>query len=106
MEKQLHEAEKHREKTNKDMGNIRQDIDTQKVMQSFMCFCFVVAYAYYSRNTLKCRHAKKKSSKEMQMSAFLIIFTPRARKLLCKQGLFVQNVQKEKTFNGVKEANE
>lgn len=43
MEKQLHEAEKHREKTNKDMGNIRQDIDTQKVKQSFMCFCFVVA---------------------------------------------------------------
>lgn len=28
---QLTEAEKQREKINKDMGNIRQDIDTQKV---------------------------------------------------------------------------
>lgn len=28
---QLHEAEKQKEKINKDMGNIRQDIDTQKV---------------------------------------------------------------------------
>lgn len=28
---QLHEAEKHKEKINKEMGNIRQDIDTQKV---------------------------------------------------------------------------
>lgn len=27
---QLHEAEKHKEKINKEMGNIRQDIDTQK----------------------------------------------------------------------------
>lgn len=27
---QLHEAEKHKEKLNKEMGNIRQDIDTQK----------------------------------------------------------------------------
>lgn len=29
---QLHEAEKHKDKINKDMGNVRQDIDTQKVM--------------------------------------------------------------------------
>ena len=28
---QLHEAEKHKEKINKEIGNIRQDIDTQKV---------------------------------------------------------------------------
>lgn len=28
---QLHEAEKNKEKVNKEMGNIRQDIDTQKV---------------------------------------------------------------------------
>lgn len=28
---QLHEAEKNKEKINKEMGNIRQDIDTQKV---------------------------------------------------------------------------
>lgn len=27
----LHEAEKNKEKINKEMGNIRQDIDTQKV---------------------------------------------------------------------------
>jgi len=40
VDKQLHEAEKQREKTNKDMGNIRQDIDTQKVKQSFICFYF------------------------------------------------------------------
>lgn len=29
---QLHEAEKHKDKINKEMGNVRQDIDTQKVM--------------------------------------------------------------------------
>lgn len=28
---QLHEAEKHKEKVSKEMGTIRQDIDTQKV---------------------------------------------------------------------------
>lgn len=28
---QFHEAEKHKDKVNKDMGNVRQDIDTQKV---------------------------------------------------------------------------
>lgn len=31
MDKQLQAAEKQREKINKDMGNFRQDIDTQKV---------------------------------------------------------------------------
>lgn len=31
---QLHEAEKHKEKINKEMGNIRQDIDTQKVQDN------------------------------------------------------------------------
>lgn len=30
---QLHEAEKQKEKINKEMGNIRQDIDTQKVQR-------------------------------------------------------------------------
>ncbi|XP_056140912.1 DNA repair protein RAD50 [Lampris incognitus] len=33
---QLHEAEKQREKINKDMGNIRQDIDTQKVQERWL----------------------------------------------------------------------
>ncbi|XP_053702919.1 DNA repair protein RAD50 [Synchiropus splendidus] len=33
---QLHEAEKQKEKTNKDMGNIRQDIDTQKVQERWL----------------------------------------------------------------------
>lgn len=31
---QLHEAEKDKEKVNKEMGNVRQDIDTQKVRPS------------------------------------------------------------------------
>lgn len=31
---QLHEAEKHKEKISKEMGTIRQDIDTQKVRRS------------------------------------------------------------------------
>lgn len=47
MDKQLHEAEKQREKINKDIGNIRQDIDTQKVpSKACSVFAFVVAYAY------------------------------------------------------------
>uniref|UniRef100_A0A3P9B039 RAD50 double strand break repair protein n=1 Tax=Maylandia zebra TaxID=106582 RepID=A0A3P9B039_9CICH len=33
---QLHEAEKHKEKINKEMGNIRQDIDTQKVQERWL----------------------------------------------------------------------
>ncbi|XP_023694117.1 DNA repair protein RAD50 [Paramormyrops kingsleyae] len=33
---QLHEAEKQREKINKDIGNIRQDIDTQKVQERWL----------------------------------------------------------------------
>ncbi|XP_073336108.1 DNA repair protein RAD50 [Pagrus major] len=33
---QLHEAEKNKEKTNKEMGNIRQDIDTQKVQERWL----------------------------------------------------------------------
>lgn len=37
---QLHEAEKQKEKINKDMGNIRQDIDTQKVqLQIWPLYC-------------------------------------------------------------------
>ncbi len=37
MEKQLQEAEKQREKINKDIGNVRQDIDTQKVPGKACC---------------------------------------------------------------------
>uniref|UniRef100_A0A7N6ARW4 Zinc-hook domain-containing protein n=1 Tax=Anabas testudineus TaxID=64144 RepID=A0A7N6ARW4_ANATE len=33
---QLHEAEKHKEKINKEMGSIRQDIDTQKVQERWL----------------------------------------------------------------------
>uniref|UniRef100_A0A3Q2P9U9 RAD50 double strand break repair protein n=1 Tax=Fundulus heteroclitus TaxID=8078 RepID=A0A3Q2P9U9_FUNHE len=33
---QLHEAEKQKEKNNKEMGNIRQDIDTQKVQERWL----------------------------------------------------------------------
>uniref|UniRef100_A0A8C4E4M8 RAD50 homolog, double strand break repair protein n=1 Tax=Dicentrarchus labrax TaxID=13489 RepID=A0A8C4E4M8_DICLA len=33
---QLHEAEKNKEKINKEMGNIRQDIDTQKVQERWL----------------------------------------------------------------------
>uniref|UniRef100_A0A3Q1EU52 RAD50 homolog, double strand break repair protein n=1 Tax=Acanthochromis polyacanthus TaxID=80966 RepID=A0A3Q1EU52_9TELE len=33
---QLHEAEKHKEKINKEMGTIRQDIDTQKVQERWL----------------------------------------------------------------------
>ncbi|KAM9847048.1 DNA repair protein RAD50 isoform 2-T2 [Aulostomus maculatus] len=33
---QLHEAEKHKEKINKEMGNIRQDIDTQRVQERWL----------------------------------------------------------------------
>ncbi|KAM6984425.1 DNA repair protein RAD50 [Tautogolabrus adspersus] len=33
---QLHEAEKYKEKINKEMGNIRQDIDTQKVQERWL----------------------------------------------------------------------
>uniref|UniRef100_A0A6Q2X5P1 Zinc-hook domain-containing protein n=1 Tax=Esox lucius TaxID=8010 RepID=A0A6Q2X5P1_ESOLU len=33
---QLHEAEKNKEKINKDIGNIRQDIDTQKVQERWL----------------------------------------------------------------------
>ncbi|KAM7398271.1 hypothetical protein PAMA_006262 [Pampus argenteus] len=33
---QLYEAEKHKEKINKEMGNIRQDIDTQKVQERWL----------------------------------------------------------------------
>uniref|UniRef100_A0A669CU22 RAD50 double strand break repair protein n=1 Tax=Oreochromis niloticus TaxID=8128 RepID=A0A669CU22_ORENI len=33
---QLHEAEKHKEKINKEIGNIRQDIDTQKVQERWL----------------------------------------------------------------------
>ncbi|KAK5858806.1 hypothetical protein PBY51_002921 [Eleginops maclovinus] len=33
---QLHEAEKHKEKITKEMGNIRQDIDTQKVQERWL----------------------------------------------------------------------
>ncbi|KAL0994730.1 hypothetical protein UPYG_G00126400 [Umbra pygmaea] len=33
---QLHEAEKHKDKINKDIGNIRQDIDTQKVQERWL----------------------------------------------------------------------
>nr|XP_057943942.1 DNA repair protein RAD50 [Doryrhamphus excisus] len=32
----LHEAERHKEKINKEMGNIRQDIDTQKVQERWL----------------------------------------------------------------------
>lgn len=38
---QLHEAEKHKEKINKEMGNIRQDIDTQKVQLHYLLHCFL-----------------------------------------------------------------
>ncbi|XP_061904766.1 DNA repair protein RAD50 isoform X2 [Entelurus aequoreus] len=33
---QLHEAERHKEKINKEIGNIRQDIDTQKVQERWL----------------------------------------------------------------------
>ncbi|XP_056265020.1 DNA repair protein RAD50 [Pseudoliparis swirei] len=33
---QLHEADKHKEKLNKEMGNVRQDIDTQKVQERWL----------------------------------------------------------------------
>lgn len=33
---QLHEAEKHKDKINKEMGNVRQDIDTQKVQERWL----------------------------------------------------------------------
>ncbi|XP_059398425.1 DNA repair protein RAD50-like [Carassius carassius] len=36
VDKQLHEAEKQRDKIIKDMGNIRQDIDTQKVQERWL----------------------------------------------------------------------
>uniref|UniRef100_A0A672RDC9 RAD50 double strand break repair protein n=1 Tax=Sinocyclocheilus grahami TaxID=75366 RepID=A0A672RDC9_SINGR len=36
VDKQLHETEKQREKINKDIGNIRQDIDTQKVQERWL----------------------------------------------------------------------
>ncbi|KAF4098237.1 DNA repair protein RAD50 [Onychostoma macrolepis] len=36
VDKQLHEAENQREKINKDIGNIRQDIDTQKVQERWL----------------------------------------------------------------------
>lgn len=61
MEKQLHDAEKQREKINKDMGNLRQDIDTQKVLtktflsSELMCFIWhvVVFYITFVANTKK-----------------------------------------------------
>lgn len=34
---QLHEAEKHKEKVSREMGTIRQDIDTQKVIVCVLC---------------------------------------------------------------------
>lgn len=36
-ESQLHEAEMHKEKISKEMGTIRQDIDTQKVLWECEC---------------------------------------------------------------------
>lgn len=41
---QLHEADKHKEKINKEMGNIRQDIDTQKVQLPVIIAIFVFFY--------------------------------------------------------------
>lgn len=45
MDKQLHEAEKQREKINKDMGNFRQDIDTQKVPTKVLWIDVLMAYS-------------------------------------------------------------
>lgn len=41
---QLHEAEKQKEKINKEMGNIRQDIDTQKVQTFGSLFLILLRY--------------------------------------------------------------
>lgn len=44
---QLHEAEKQKEKINKEMGNIRQDIDTQKVQTFGSLFLFLILLSRY-----------------------------------------------------------